>query len=166
MKRFEYLMIIFAAIVFIGCESDTQTADSTGTHTHADGSTHDNHVEKTHSHDDAPHGGTIADWGGGKYHVEFTVNHDQQQATVYILGSDATTAAPIAAEEINLAIASPEIQIALKAQPQDGEAEGTSSRFVGTHENLGIVQEYEGKIYGNVADTAYSGDFKEVPHDH
>ena len=28
-----------------------------------------------HSHGAGPHDGTLADWGGGKYHVEFTVDH-------------------------------------------------------------------------------------------
>ncbi|MEM9411118.1 MAG: hypothetical protein AAGA30_08400 [Planctomycetota bacterium] len=120
----------------------------------------------SHSHGDAPHGGTVFDWGGGAYHAEFTVNHDEQKATVYILGSNARDAEPIKADEINLAIVDPEIQIALKAEPLHGEEEGMSSRFSGTHENLGIVQEYEGKVFGTVDGKPYSGSFKELAHDH
>jgi hypothetical protein len=52
---------------------------------------------ESHVHGTGPHGGTIADWGGGKMHIEFTVNHDKQEATVYILGKDEKTATPIAA---------------------------------------------------------------------
>ncbi|HRA89307.1 MAG TPA: hypothetical protein PK992_14580, partial [Planctomycetaceae bacterium] len=44
--------------------------------------------EHAHGHGAGPHDGTLADWGGGKYHVEFTVDHDKQEATVYVLGSD------------------------------------------------------------------------------
>ena len=46
-------------------------------------------------HGAGPHDGTLADWGGGKYHVEFTVDHDKQEATVYILGGDEKTPSPI-----------------------------------------------------------------------
>ncbi len=54
----------------------------------------------------------------------------------------------------------------LHPAPQKGDAEGTSSAFVGKHENLGIVQEYAGTITGEVDGTPYTGDFKEEPgHD-
>lgn len=118
-----------------------------------------------HAHGAGPHDGTLADWGGGKYHVEFTVDHDKQEATVYIVGGDEKTPAPIAAEEIQLSIKDPMMQVALKAAPQEGDAEGSASRFVGNHENLGVVQEYAGTISGVVDGTPYSGDFKEEPHD-
>ena len=51
-------------------------------------------------HGAGPHDGTLADWGGGKYHVEFTVDHDKQEATVYLLGSDEKSASPIQADKI------------------------------------------------------------------
>ena len=53
-------------------------------------------------HGAGPHDGTLADWGGGKYHVEFTVDHGKQEATVFILGDDEKTASPIKAAEIQL----------------------------------------------------------------
>ena len=49
-----------------------------------------------------PHDGAVADWGGGKFHVEFTVDHDKQEGTVYILAADEKTPTPIAAQEIQL----------------------------------------------------------------
>lgn len=117
-----------------------------------------------HGHGTGPHDGTLADWGGGKYHVEFTVDHDKQEATVYILGGDEKTASPIKAEEIQLSIKDPVMQVTLKAAPQEGDPAGSASRFVGNHESLGVVQEYVGTISGVVDDTPYSGDFKEEPH--
>jgi hypothetical protein len=117
-----------------------------------------------HGHGSGPHEGTLADWGGGKYHVEFTVDHDKQEATVYILGDDEKSPAPIAAAEIQLSITDPAMQVTLKAAPQEGDPEGSASRFVGNHESLGVVQEYAGTITGVVEDTPYSGDFKEEPH--
>ena len=49
-----------------------------------------------HAHGQGPHKGAIGDWGN-KYHIEFTVDHDKKEATVYILGSDEMTPAPIKA---------------------------------------------------------------------
>lgn len=116
-----------------------------------------------HDHGNGPHGGTVADWGGGKYHAEFTVDHDKKEATVYVLGGDAKTPAPIKAEKITLSINDPAFQADLKAAPLDGEKDGMSSRFVGNHDNLGIVKEYAGTITGDIDGTPYAGDFKELP---
>ncbi len=123
--------------------------------------------EGGHAHGEGPHGGTLADWGGGKYHVEFTVDHDKQQATIYVLGSDEKSAAPISEGAVLLlTIADPDIEAELKAAPEADNPAGKSSRFVGTHKNLGIVQEYAGTISGEVDGTPYTGDFKEEPHGH
>ena len=117
------------------------------------------------AHGTGPHEGAVADWGGGKYHVEFTVDHDKQEVTVYILGDDEKTATPIKAGTILLSINDPKFQLELAAAPLEGEAEGTASRFVGKHENIGIVREFAGSISGEVDGTPYVGDFKEEPHD-
>ena len=116
------------------------------------------------AHGSGPHEGTVADWGGGKYHVEFIVDHDKQEGTVYILGADEKTPTPIAAESIDLSITDPVMQVSLKAVPQESDPAGKASRFVGNHEKLGVVQEYAGTISGVIEDTPYSGDFKEEPH--
>jgi hypothetical protein len=119
-----------------------------------------------HSHGEGPHGGTLTDWGGGAYHVEFTVDHDKKEATVYIVGSDEKSPAPIKADKIQLVINDPMSEVELTAKPLEGEAEGTSSRFVGTHDTLGIVKEYSGTISGEIEGTPYTGDFQEEPHGH
>ena len=56
-------------------------------------------------------------------------------------------------------------ELELAAKPPEGEADGTSSRFVGTHDTLGIVKEFAGSISGQIESTPYTGDFKEEPHD-
>lgn len=65
-----------------------------------------------------------------------------------------------------LTIKAPELQVDLTPQPQDGDPEGKSSRFVGTHEGLSIVKEYEGTMSAEVDGTPYAGNFKEEAHDH
>jgi len=102
----------------------------------------------------------------GKYHVEFTVDHGKEEATVYILGSDEKTPEPIAAESVLLTIKDPQLQTDLMPVPLDGEGDGKSSRFVGTHAGLGTVKEYEGTISGVVGETPYAGNFKEEAGGH
>ena len=138
-------------------QGDKMQADKVDDHEHGDG--HDHHAP-------GPHEGTLADWGGGKYHVEFVVDHDKQESTIYILGNDEKTASPIKAKEIQLNIKSPAFEVALKAAPQQGDPEGSSSRFVGKHQNLGKVQEFAGTVSGVVDGTPYSGEFKEEAHSH
>jgi hypothetical protein len=118
-----------------------------------------------HGHGAGPHGGAVADWGGGAYHVEFTVDHDKKEATVYILGSDGRTTKPIKADKITLSIDDPAFQVDLAAQPQDGEPAGESSRFVGQHDNLGIVREFSGSIAGEFDGAPYAADFAEEAHE-
>lgn len=85
---------------------------------------------------------------------------------MYVLGDDEKTATPIKAADgkILLTIKEPSFQVELAASPLEGEAEGMSSRFVGQHDNLGIVREFEGTIRGEVEGTPFAGDFKEEPH--
>ena len=117
-------------------------------------------------HGAGPHGGTIVEWGGGKYHIEFTVDHEKKESAVYVLGGDAKTPAPIQAEKLLLTITEPSFQVDLVAQPLDGESGGAASRFVGQHDSLGKVQEFAGSVTTEVDGTPYAGDFKEEAHAH
>lgn len=157
--------LLLTLTLSLGCGEAEKPAPAPSTPTAAT-SAKDDHGHKHAGHGAGPHDGTLADWGGGKYHVEFTVDHDKQEATVYILGDDEKTATPIKAADgkILLTIKEPEFQVELSTSPLDGEAEGTSSRFVGKHENLGKVQEFAGTISGEVDGTPFTGDFKEEPH--
>lgn len=166
---FQSLIIVVVATL-LGCEkSSTPTpAASSGGEVSTAKATPKDHSQEGHTHGEGPHGGTIADWGGGKYHVEFTVDHDKQEATVYLLGNDEKTPSPIKASDGNLllTIKEPAFQVELVAQPLEGEADGAASRFVGKSEKLGVVQEFAGTISGEVEGTPYAGDFAESAHTH
>ncbi len=172
MKLYQFLsLIVIGSVVIaaaVGCDSAKPETEkgasktSSGEQAQADGTVH----EEGHEHGAGPHGGVIADWGGGKYHVEFTVDHEKQEATVYILGDDAKTALSIDAAEVILAIVDPAFQVALTASPQTDDSAGKSSRFIGKHESLSVVQDYVGSISGMVGGTPYSGNFNETAHDH
>ena len=163
---------LIAAVAFAsGCDNTAVTdkdarKSAANTHVHADGSVHSNddhdrhHVEG-HTHGAGPHGGTIVDWGGGKYHVELTVDHDKQEATAYILGTDEKTPVPVDAKEIMLTIKDPSFTMTLAAKPMGSELMSGSSRFAGNHESLETAKGYEGSISGVIDETPYSGNFKE-----
>lgn len=173
---FGFSMMTFAALFTItlglsGCSQPMSpppapaTKPATGVARHDHG--HD-HAHGDHEHGAGPHGGTLADWGGGKYHVEFMVDHDAKQATVYLLGVDEKTPAPVAMADgkLLLTIREPAFQIELAARPLDGETDATASRYVGGHDSLGIVREFAGTISGVVDGTPYAGDFEEHAHAH
>jgi hypothetical protein len=157
------LTVVVAFILVVGCggpgtkKGDTKSGKSAKA------------AKEEHEHGEGPHGGAVADWGGGKYHVEFTVDHDKKEATVYILGSDEKTPAPIKAKDGQLSLSikglknKDEYKVVLKAAPQQGDPEGKASRFVGKDEKLGVVQEFAGTISGEADGTPYTGDFKEEP---
>ena len=135
-----------------------------------DGGAKDKH-EPHAEHGEGPHGGAVGDWGGGKYHFEFTVDHDKKETTVYILGSDEKTPVPIKAKDGQLSLSikglknKDEYTVVLKADPQKGDPEGKASRFVGKDDKLGVVQEFAGTLSGEADGTPYTGDFKEEPEE-
>lgn len=118
-----------------------------------------------HDHGAGPHQGTIIELG--KYHGEFTVDHKKKEATVYILGDDADTPAPVVAEKLMLTIKSPAFSVELKPQPDAKDPAGKCSRFVATHDNFGKEQEFEGTVAGSIDGKPAEGTFKEKDeHDH
>jgi len=172
MERHSLGLALFALFGFIGCsQPNTSEKDAKAptaadhSHDHPHGRGERDHSVEGHAHGEGPHGGTVADWGGGKFHVEFTVNHADKQATVYILGADEKTPTPIASETIELSIKDPQFQVILTPSPQEGDPQAKASRFIGMHENLGIVQEFAGTMTAVIDGTPYSGDFNEEAHD-
>lgn len=126
---------------------------------------------KGHEHDHAeegPHGGALAEWGGGKLHAEFTVDPKKSEATVYILDEQVKKPAAIDAETILLTLknVSPVAHVTLKAAPQDGDPKGKASRFVGTDPALAKEMEFTGEISGKANGKSYAGPFAEAEHTH
>lgn len=170
-QRFNTLALAAALGFFtFGCAKDTPPAETgtpTGDATASESAAADDGEAAAHDHHGAgPHGGTIGEWGDGNYHIEFTVDHDKKETVVYILGGDARTPAPVKADKVLLSINEPAFQVELLPQPLEGEAEGTASSFVGTHDNLGIVQEFAGTISAEVDGTPFAGEFAETAEGH
>jgi hypothetical protein len=171
MKISQFTLSSIAALLSItliaGCGDKTAeqpAAQQSGSPTTTESS--QSHKMEGHGHGSGPHDGTLADWGGGKFHVEFTVDHDKKEATVYVVGSDEKTPEPIGSESLLLTIKEPPMQIDLMPVPMVGESGGKSSRFVGTHDGLATVMEYEGTMSAEVDGTPYAGNFQEEAHGH
>jgi len=164
---FTAVAILASAIYSVGCSQAPAPAKAPAKAAAVKASDHGHtHDDDHHSHGAGPHDGTLADWGGGKYHVEFTVDHDKKEAVIYVLGSDEKTAAPVVTADgkLLLTIREPAFQVELAARPLAGESDGKSSCYGGTHESLGIVREFAGTISGEVDGTPFAGEFAEQPH--
>src|SRR5437764_1026099 len=98
---FGILGMLLAVVVFTGCSGQQGGPPKDSDKTTKKGGGDD------HSHGSGPNGGAVADWGGGKYHVEFCMDHDKKQATVYVLDSNAKKPAPIKADKLLLSIKEP-----------------------------------------------------------
>lgn len=163
MIAFSVAAIGLSLASLVGCNQPANTPADKATPSPAATTSDAEHGHSHGGHGAGPHGGAVADWGGGKYHVEFTVDHDKKEATVYILGSDEKTPAPVKADKLLLSIKEPAFQVELMPSPLEGET-GGASRYVGTDEKLGVVQEFAGTISGEVEGTPYAGQFAEEPH--
>ena len=122
-----------------------------------------------HGHpEEGPHGGALAEWGDDdEYHLEFTVDHKTQEATVYVLDGTGKKTKPIKNKDLTLTLKqTPAVTVKLVAKPDKDDPVGTSSRFVGKHEALGKVQEFQGTIGGELNGEQRVGDFAEKAHAH
>src|SRR5690349_20268419 len=88
------LVALAVLLLAIGCRQPASPGPKGG-----EGPSAEKGGKEDHAHGTGPHGGAVADWGGGKMHIEFTVDHDKQEATVYVLGSDMKTPVPIKAKD-------------------------------------------------------------------
>ena len=118
-----------------------------------------------HSHPTVgPSGGTIVEWGEEVYHLEFLADRTTGTATVYVLDGTAKKVKAIPSKSLTLSLpGTPPVAVTLDPKPQDGDAAGQSSRFVGKHDALKNEALVSGSISGEVGGEKYSGDFTEKP---
>src|SRR5262249_13813455 len=98
----------FGLVVAAGCDNkkDTPKPD-------------DKKKDEGHSHGAGPHKGTVFDFGGGKWHGEFDPDHKAKEATVWILGADEKTPAPIKADKLRLVVTNTNPKIEIDLLPTD-----------------------------------------------
>lgn len=105
------------------------------------------HVHPT----EGPHHGGLIELGKEDYHAELVHDDDTDTVTIHILDSSATKAVPISAKQLilNLRVNGKPRQFALPAQPQTGEAVGSTSVFAATDKELCTLLDSHG-VFGRL----------------
>jgi len=165
------LLIVVALTGFSGCGK--KPAPAGGDHAEAG---HDHDHGDAHDHAaEGPHGGHIIELGVENYHAELSHDDATHKIGVYLLGSDAKTAAPIDAPSvtINVAVDGTPTQYTLPATPQSGEAAGKASYFELVSEPLCkiVCGESESKnttarLSITIDNKPYVGIIETEPHEH
>jgi hypothetical protein len=132
--------------------------------------------EDEHAHDDeGPHGGHIIELGTEDHHAELTHDDATHKVGIYLLGSDAKTAAPIEAASVTINVSADGVpsQYDLPAVPQAGEAGGQSSYFEIESEPLceivsgeSDVKNTQARVSFKIGEKPYVGLIETAPHDH
>ena len=122
--------------------------------------------EAAHDHKEhGPHGGPLAEWGDHEYHAEFTVDHAERRATVYVFDREVKAPRPVAAERLTVTLKlTPPVALTLLPAPQPGDPAGSASVFTGADEALGRKRSLAGTISAQIGTKRYSGDFREAAH--
>lgn len=121
-------------------------------------------AEEHHHDEHGPHGGHILELG--TYHGEIAMG-ENRQISVYILGGDAKTAAPVTGAQVALMLEGVAEPIALEASPLEGETGGAASRFVTAAGSVPEAVTDIEKVHGSVKLTLDGKEtVAEVAHDH
>lgn len=156
--------LLMAAIAATGCNQPTSPSKPV---TQQGKTSQENKKEAEHTHGKGPNGGVVFDLG--KYHAEFTVDHDKKECTILVVTGDNkdAKALPVSAKEFTLATKVtktkegkevPPMTITMKAvDAKDGKA----AKFVGTDPGLGNVADFEGGVVGEIDGKPAKGEFKE-----
>ncbi len=124
---------------------------------------------KSHEHQgEGPHHGILVEWGQDEYHAEFTVDHLNRQAVVYVLDGQAQGAAAVEPDKIsdvtvNLANVSPPLTLELKHDPKKSDGKGIA--FTARHDQLAKIRTFTGSVSALIAGKPFAGDFQEKAHD-
>ncbi|MFT4557145.1 MAG: hypothetical protein ACI93T_000854 [Porticoccaceae bacterium] len=134
-RSFELALTAAFALVLTGCtDSSSEFTEVSHDESEVGHDDHSGHGHGAHG----PNGGEIVEVGNEEFHAEVVVDEDTHRIDVFVLGSDAKTAKPIDATEISVSFKhGDEVEdFKLAAAALDGEAEGQSSKFTLTSEEL------------------------------
>src|SRR5438270_12068041 len=138
------LGLLVAALAVTGCSSDK--GGTPKAETKKDAGKKEEHAP----HGKGPNGGVVFDLG--KYHAEFTVDHDKKECMILVLGQDEKTPTPVAAKELTVTTKETKTKegkvvapMTVKMLPRE-ESGGKASQFVGTDPGRGNVADFEGPV--------------------
>jgi hypothetical protein len=151
------LGFLLLALAVMGCTQSTTPKDQKA----ADSGKKGDHAP----HGKGPNGGVVFDLG--KYHGEFTVNHDDKTCKIVVLGNDEKTPMKVDCKEMTVITKETKTKegkvvapMTIKMEPKDA-ADGKASIFVGTDPGLGNVADFEGNVVSEINGKPSPGKFKE-----
>ncbi len=164
-------MAFLSTLLLAGCPKTTEMKTATD----SDLATEKENAEHAHEHK-APHGGHLIELGKHDGFAEVLFDSATKVITIYILGGEADVPLAIGTGDISFHMehGDHEDEITLKAEPQKGDAEGKSSKFVSEpNEHLSEIKDIEGlhghlhvKIDGKELEGELSHDHEHGDHDH
>ncbi|CAN5280241.1 hypothetical protein BH11PLA2_BH11PLA2_31220 [soil metagenome] len=163
MKIFNCLRfsLLLSAFALAGCDKPASPASTAKVDPPKGG------TEEKHDHGKGPNGGVVMDLG--KYHAEFTVDHDKKECTILFVTADDkdAKALPVTCKELTVTTKPSKTKegtvvpaMTIKMLPKD-EKEGKAAKFVGTDLTLGNVADFEGTVTGEIDGKPSQGTFKE-----
>lgn len=142
--------------------------DTTAAHDHDHDHGHDHHDHPEHG----PHGGHLIELDEHEHHAELVYDAKTKMVTVYMFGHDFDEPLPIEAQDLTLTllINDEPHPLTLPAVPQEGEAEGKSSRFQAdlTEEQAVVTHVKDAEdLHGTLTVTIEGEELTgEITHDH
>jgi hypothetical protein len=156
------LGLLLAALAVAGCSQQSGPAPTAKNK----GAAKDGGKKEEHApHGKGPNGGVVFDLG--KYHAEFTVDHDKKECMILVLGQDEKTPTPVVAKGLTVTTKETKTRkgkvvppMTITVHPKD-ESGGKAKRFVGADPGLGNVADFEGTVIGEIDGKPSQGTFKE-----
>lgn len=163
--KFQTLPVYCLALlttVLIGCGdpdgdvSEVQTADVEAAHAEAAASGHQHK---------APHGGHLIPLGDHEYNIEMVFSAEPRELHAYVLGGHAEKTIALELESFDFDQEDEEgneVEIVLKANPQEGDKEGTASRYTATGDaipaSIKDLEDLHGHVHIGIDGKQYTGD--------
>ena len=163
----QFPALVVVALMFVGCQrgADTDSGSADGDVVVMDGPP----PESVHDHPEhGPHGGELIELGQETYHGE--PMHDDKNVTIYVLDGGATQTVPIEATTLTVSLKHDgAVQtFDLNASPDEGDADGKSSRFTSDDSTLCEWMEHdaEGAVMIEIEGKSFTGEISHHDHDH
>lgn len=166
MKNFINLMLglLLSAVLIAGCKQENAVSKPSVNKTPV--------TSEAHAHGIGPNGGIVFELG--KYHAEFTVDHEKKECTVVVLSADEKNPQPVKVAAKELMVTTKETKtmdgkviprMTIKLLPKEA-ADSKGSIFVGSDAGLGQVANFAGMVIGEINGKPSQGEFREELEGH
>jgi hypothetical protein len=163
-----WMLMGILPLALVGCGETKAPEKMVAEKGHVDG---DDHAAKEGGHPtEGPHHGHLVELGEEEYHAELVHDKVLKSVIIFLLDKDAKGQATSTDKEVilNLVVDGKPIQKKIAANPQGGEPEGESSRFITVDAELIETLEAEetsGRLTVTIGGKEYSGKIEHSKHE-